>query len=98
MKKNVGTFDALMRITCGLTGVAWGTAKMVKHPFRSFPLVVTFAAAMKVAEGVTRFCPMLAMLNMSSERFLEPANEPRIQTHDQELNPKQTGDVERREG
>ncbi|EGL81554.1 hypothetical protein CathTA2_3100 [Caldalkalibacillus thermarum TA2.A1] len=72
MKKNVGTFDAIMRITFGLTGLAWGTAQMVRHPNRGFPMVVTMASAMKVAEGVTRYCPMLAMLNMTSTRMLTP--------------------------
>lgn len=63
MKKNVGTYDALMRITCGLIGIAWGTARMVHRPHRSMPFFVTMASAMKVAEGITRFCPMLAMFN-----------------------------------
>lgn len=66
MKKNVGRLDALMRITFGLTGVAWGTARMVRHPNRSGPLTVTLLSAMKVAEGVTRFCPMLYMMGLSS--------------------------------
>ncbi|MDQ0338405.1 hypothetical protein J2S00_001189 [Caldalkalibacillus uzonensis] len=70
MKKNVGTFDAIVRITFGLTGVAWGTAQMVRHPNRGFPMMVTMASAMKVAEGITRYCPMLAMLNMNSARLL----------------------------
>lgn len=71
MKKNVNTVDAIMRITIGLTGVAWGTARMVYHPHRSFPMVVTMLSAMKVAEGVTRFCPMLALFNTSSREVAD---------------------------
>jgi hypothetical protein len=71
MKKNVNTVDAIVRITVGLTGVAWGTARMVHQPHRSFPMVVTMLSAMKVAEGVTRFCPMLALFNTSSREVAE---------------------------
>lgn len=71
MQRNVGTVDALMRITVGLTGVAWGISRMVYEPKRSMPILVTMASAMKVAEGVTRFCPMLAMMNTKSNHLLE---------------------------
>lgn len=62
MKKNVGTWDAIMRITIGLAGLAWSTARMVRHPYRGFPLLVAMLSGMKVAEGITRFCPMLHLL------------------------------------
>jgi hypothetical protein len=58
MQKNVGTVEALLRITGGLAGLAWSTALMVRHPGRGFPVVMSMACAMKVAEGITRFCPM----------------------------------------
>lgn len=70
MKKNVGTIDAITRITIGLTGVAWGTARMVHNPHGNLPMLVTLASAMRVAEGVTRFCPMLALFNTSSENMM----------------------------
>ncbi|SDI78407.1 YgaP family membrane protein [Natribacillus halophilus] len=70
MNKNVGTLDAIMRITCGFTGLAWGTSKMNRHSDRTLPVLVSFYSAMKVAEGITRYCPMLDMLNMNSEKLL----------------------------
>jgi hypothetical protein len=73
MKKNVNTLDAYMRITVGLTGVAWGIARMVHQPHRNFPMAVTMLSAMKVAEGITRFCPMLALFNTSSREVAEEA-------------------------
>jgi glutamine synthetase len=69
----VSRVDAMMRITLGLTGVAWGTSRMIRHPHSSTPLLVTIASAMKVAEGVTRFCPMLALFNTTSNRLREKA-------------------------
>ncbi|MBB6448151.1 hypothetical protein HNR44_000100 [Geomicrobium halophilum] len=75
MKQNVGTFDAIMRITCGLTGVAWGTSKMVKHSEQLMPLVVTMYSAMKVGEGITKYCPLLDLFNVDSENFLTQDSE-----------------------
>lgn len=66
IKKNVGTFDALMRITWGIVGVSWGISRMVHFPHKSSPVIVTMLSAMKVAEGVTRWCPMLDMLGLST--------------------------------
>lgn len=66
MKKNIGTIDAISRITCGLTGLAWSTARIVRHPYRSLPIVVAALSAMKVAEGVTRYCPMLDLFGKNT--------------------------------
>lgn len=75
MKPNVGRVDALMRITIGLTGVAWGTARMVQRPHASLPMIVTFASAMKVAEGVTRFCPLTALFSADYDRLINQAKD-----------------------
>lgn len=66
MKKNVGTIDAIMRITCGLTGLAWATSRMVRRPYRSMPMIMAALSAMKVAEGITRYCPMLDAFGVNS--------------------------------
>ncbi|WP_202080377.1 YgaP family membrane protein [Caldalkalibacillus salinus] len=66
MKKNVNTIDAYMRLMFGLTGVAWGTSEMIRRPHSNTGFFVTMASAMKVAEGVTRYCPMLAMFGKDS--------------------------------
>ncbi|GAB7387764.1 hypothetical protein BSNK01_16010 [Bacillaceae bacterium] len=66
MRKNVGTLDAMLRLIFGFTGLAWGTARMLRFPHRVMPLVVTMLSAMKVAEGLTRWCPMLSVLGFST--------------------------------
>ncbi|MEJ8547668.1 YgaP family membrane protein [Brevibacillus borstelensis] len=58
MRRNVGTVDAMIRITAGLVGLAYGVGKMSRRPHRTPWLLMTMSA-MKVAEGATRFCPML---------------------------------------
>lgn len=66
MKNNVGTIDAMMRITCGLFGLAWSTSKMTSHPFKSRYSMIGAISAMKVAEGITRYCPVFDMLNINT--------------------------------
>jgi hypothetical protein len=75
MNKNIGTIDALMRITIGLTGVAWGTSRMLRRPNSSTPLLLTMASAMKVAEGVTRFCPLTALFRSDYDSIIAQAKE-----------------------
>lgn len=65
IKKNVTLLDAFFRIMIGLTGVAWGTSRLVRRPYRTGPLLVTLLSAMKVAEGITRFCPTLSLLGIN---------------------------------
>jgi hypothetical protein len=67
VKPNVGTLNALVRITCGLTMLSWATAKMVKRPWRESYLVVAFLAAMKVGEGIVRYCPVTALYEEGQE-------------------------------
>jgi hypothetical protein len=61
MEKNVGLIDSYMRLSCGIFMVGWGISK-------KSPLLLGLGA-MKVAEGATRFCPMLHMLGMSSHNL-----------------------------
>lgn len=58
VKPNIGIVNALIRITIGLTLLSWCTAKLVKQPWRDSYLFVALCAAMKVAEGIVRYCPV----------------------------------------
>ncbi|MFB4165454.1 DUF2892 domain-containing protein [Alteribacillus sp. JSM 102045] len=65
MKPNIGTLNAMVRITCGLTILAWSTAELTRYRRNSRHLVCTMMGAMKVAEGITRFCPLTKMITDS---------------------------------
>jgi len=65
MRRNVGTTDAMIRISAGLLGLAYGVGRMSRRPHRT-PWLLMSLSAMKVAEGVTRFCPMYAAIGMNS--------------------------------
>jgi hypothetical protein len=58
---NIGIANALIRITFGLTMLAWATSKMTRRPWCASYLIVALLAAMKVGEGITRFCPITAL-------------------------------------
>lgn len=66
MEKNVGTYDALMRITGGLFGLALGTSRMVRSPHKGMPIFITMMSGMKVAEGILQWCPLYELLGLSS--------------------------------
>lgn len=59
MKKNVGDLDSFLRLTAGLSMLGIG----IKKDSRSLILV----GAMKVAQGITRFCPFLYMMGISTK-------------------------------
>jgi hypothetical protein len=65
MRKNVGSLDAMIRITIGLFGLVWAGSHLVRSR-RRLSLFVAFLAAMKVAEGMIRFCPGLALLGVNT--------------------------------
>lgn len=69
---NIGLLQAFIRLTFGFTMLAWGTSKLVKRPFRNTPLIVIMMGAMKVAEGLTRFCPLTFFVE---ERLAEMSND-----------------------
>jgi hypothetical protein len=67
MQRNVGNTDAMIRITGGLLGLAYGIGKMSRRPHNA-PWLLMGLSAMKVAEGITRFCPTLAAMGLSTDK------------------------------
>ncbi|HAQ08846.1 MAG TPA: DUF2892 domain-containing protein [Bacillus bacterium] len=61
VRPNIGILNSLIRITLGLTILAWSTSKMVKRPWRESYLFMAMMGAMKVAEGIVRYCPVTAL-------------------------------------
>jgi hypothetical protein len=78
MKPNIGIVNALIRITFGATILAWTTAKMVKRPWRDSYIFLAMLGAMKVAEGITRFCPLTALFERYQEQTAEKEVEPTV--------------------
>ncbi|NSL53019.1 YgaP family membrane protein [Calidifontibacillus erzurumensis] len=68
VKPNIGIVNALIRLTFGFTLLTWAGAKMVKNPWRDSYLWVALVAAMKIAEGITKFCPMTALFEQYQQQ------------------------------
>lgn len=79
IKENIGIMNALIRITAGFTLLAFGTAKFARAPWRNSYLFLMICGAMKVAEGIVRYCPIVALLE--KEEFRAPLNEKNKQSN-----------------
>ncbi|MCI8633248.1 MAG: DUF2892 domain-containing protein [Lachnospiraceae bacterium] len=62
VRRNVGLLDAYLRIMIGCLLLSCQHKKC--HP------VLAVMGSMKIAEGITRFCPCLYMLKKSTRQFL----------------------------
>ncbi|MRX72662.1 DUF2892 domain-containing protein [Bacillus lacus] len=68
LKPNIGIANSLIRITFGLTMLAWSTAKYTKNPFKDSYVFIMMMGAMKVGEGILRFCPMTYLFEKSNAK------------------------------
>ncbi|MCM3654196.1 DUF2892 domain-containing protein [Metabacillus litoralis] len=71
VRPNIGIVNALIRITCGLTILTWSTSKYCKKPWRDSYLILIILGAMKVGEGILRFCPITYLFENANATFLE---------------------------
>lgn len=68
MKPNIGIVNALIRLTCGFTMLAWATARLSRRPHHDRYFMVAILAAMKIGEGIVRFCPVTYAFNEYQEQ------------------------------
>ncbi len=64
MKQNIGIINALIRITVGITMVSLAASKLVRRPWCSSAKFTAFLGAMKIAEGILRFCPVTEAMKL----------------------------------
>ncbi|MDL4842033.1 YgaP family membrane protein [Aquibacillus rhizosphaerae] len=63
IRQNIGTLNALIRITCGLTFLSYASVRMTRKPWEKNSMLLTSMAALKVAEGIVRYCPVTDVIN-----------------------------------
>ncbi|MBM7662765.1 hypothetical protein JOC85_003575 [Bacillus mesophilus] len=68
MKPNIGLVNALLRLTCGFTMLAWSTARLAKRPYRERYFLVAMLAALKIGTGIVRYCPFTNLFNEYQEK------------------------------
>lgn len=88
-KQNIGVVNALLRISFGLTFLAWATAKLVKKPWKDSYLIIAFLSAMKVGEGILKYCPMTDMIQNQAKNMTDSDNKPQLKQMIDMFTPKQ---------
>ncbi|MFP7478333.1 DUF2892 domain-containing protein [Terribacillus saccharophilus] len=63
MKPNMGIIQAMIRITAGVSIVGYATAVLVTRPKKLMAHLALLAGAMKIAEGIVRYCPSMTIIN-----------------------------------
>lgn len=72
MPENIGKLDSFIRITAGLFLFGLGISKKSK--------ILMFIGAQKTAEGITKFCPLLYLLKISTkEGIINKSNKKEIE-------------------
>ncbi|WP_188207177.1 YgaP family membrane protein [Alkalibacillus aidingensis] len=61
-KQNIGTINALVRITLGFFFLAYGSVRATRRPWSQRYWLIIMASAMKIAEGIVRYCPVTDMV------------------------------------
>ncbi|WP_242223919.1 DUF2892 domain-containing protein [Bacillus cereus group sp. BfR-BA-01380] len=64
-KQNIGTLNALIRITLGFVLLSCSTAKLVRKPWCTWSKIMLWVGAMRIAEGIVRFCPIVEACKLS---------------------------------
>lgn len=75
-RPNIGILNALIRITCGLTILAWCMAKLTRRPNKPKYLFVAMLSAMKVGEGILKYCPATDALQSAVEKSFQADGPP----------------------
>lgn len=68
--QNISIRNALVRITMGLSMVAYGTSHLIKNPASNRGRMMIVLGAMKAGEGTLRYCPTKAVLNTSIQNIM----------------------------
>lgn len=63
MKPNIGIVQAMIRIAAGVSMVGYATAALVTKPKQLTVHLTLLAGAIKIAEGIVRYCPSMAFIN-----------------------------------
>ena len=69
LKPNISMMNAFVRLATGFTLLAYSTAKLSKEESKS-AWIIAAIGAMKVAEGHTRYCPIVNL--MTPDEKLDP--------------------------
>ena len=68
MKPNMGLIQAMIRIAAGVSMVGYATAALVTKPKQFTAHLALLAGAIKIAEGIVRYCPSMTLINQFRQK------------------------------
>ncbi|MFB1100346.1 hypothetical protein CHI12_11735 [Terribacillus saccharophilus] len=68
MKPNMGIIQAMIRIAAGVSMVGYATAALVTKPKQLTAHLTLLAGAIKIAEGIVRYCPSMTLINQFRQK------------------------------
>ncbi|AIF65729.1 Protein of unknown function [Terribacillus saccharophilus] len=68
MKPNIGIIQAMIRIATGVSMVGYATAALVTKPKQLTAHLTLLAGAIKIAEGIVRYCPSMTLINQFRQK------------------------------
>ncbi|MEC0282802.1 YgaP family membrane protein [Terribacillus saccharophilus] len=68
MKPNIGIIQAMIRIAAGVSMVGYATAALVTKPKQLTAHLTLLAGAIKIAEGIVRYCPSMTLINQFRQK------------------------------
>lgn len=67
LEQNISEKNAFIRLISGISMVAFGTARIAKDSSCLIGKAVIIAGAMKVAEGLYQYCPLVDLMNKNHD-------------------------------
>lgn len=67
LKPNISDTNAFLRLICGVTCTSFGTARLARQSNCKIGMMLTILGAMKIAEGIFEYCPIVALTEMNEK-------------------------------
>lgn len=67
LEPNISDENGFMRLICGITSTGIGIAKISRVPSCKVGHTLILLGAMKIAEGIYQYCPLVAMTKQEEE-------------------------------
>jgi Protein of unknown function (DUF2892) len=64
----MGIIQAMIRIAAGVSMVGYATAALVTKPKQLTAHLTLLAGAIKIAEGIVRYCPSMTLINQFRQK------------------------------
>ena len=69
LEPNISDENGFMRLICGVTITSIGIAKISRVPNCKIGHTLIVLGAMKIAEGIYQYCPIVAMTSQEEEQL-----------------------------